>query len=88
VVLAAMKAYAGLEGVQELGCEVLSNLAINTENETAIAVAGGIPVVLAAMLAHTGHEGVQQQGCHALAHLAFKDDCQTLIEPQGPSLWC
>ena len=79
-----MKAHKGDVDVQLYGCRALGNLAVNADNETAIAAAGGIPVVLAAMRAHVGNASVQEYGCWALSHIGWSDaTVQKRIKDEG-----
>ncbi|KAJ1463788.1 expressed protein [Baffinella frigidus] len=68
-----MGAHASSAGVQEQGCGALLNLAVNAENQVAIAAQGGIAAVLRAMGAHASSAGVQEYGCRALCNIAWSD---------------
>ena len=73
-VLAVMTMHVGQVGVQVQGCQVLSNLANNKNNKTAIMRAGGFSVVLSAMTAHVGHVCMQVRGCQVLCTLVSDND--------------
>jgi len=72
-------------GVLEQGCRALANLALNEDNQKAIAAVGGIPAVLAAMTAYPmmGRAEVQEQGCSALKNLARNTGNRTAIAAAG-----
>ena len=78
-----MTAHAGHEGVNEYGCRVLINIALNDASQVTIVAAGAIPVILKAMTAHAGHAGVNEFGCHALSNLAWNDANQVTIAAAG-----
>jgi hypothetical protein len=83
-IVRGMAAHADHAGVQEHGCRALVNLALNVNNQVAIAAQGGIAAVVAAMRAHTGHADVQEQGCGALRNLASNNaDNKVAIAAQG-----
>ena len=72
-VVIAMGAHEHDARVQEAGCGVLGNLAVDEDNREAIAAAGGVERVLAAMRAHTGRVRLQEQACGALMNIGWSN---------------
>jgi hypothetical protein len=70
----AMQAHKTSAGVQEQACAAMKNLAVNPDNQVAVAAAGGIVAVVAAMQAHKRSAGVQEMACRALRNLAANND--------------
>ncbi len=69
-----MQAHKTSAGVQEQACGALKNLAVNPDNQVAVAAAGGIVAIVAAMQAHKGSAGVQEMAGRALRNLAANND--------------
>ncbi len=65
-----MQAHKTSAGVQEHACAALKNLAVNPDNQVAVAAAGGIVAIVAAMQAHKRSAGVQEMAGRALRNLA------------------
>ena len=56
--------------IQQFGCLVLANLAVNEDRQKAICKAGGVDTITDAMHTHLETEGVQKAACLGLMHLA------------------
>jgi len=69
--------------VQEKGCGVLLNLALNADNAVKIGAEGGVEAIVQAMGGHRGSEGVQEKGCGALWNLALNADNKLKIGAEG-----
>jgi len=82
-VVAAMQQHVSSAGVQEQGCDALRKLAINSQNQVAIAAKGGVEAVVAAMQQHMSSAGVQEQGCGALSCLAVNAENKGTIAAKG-----
>ena len=79
-----MRTHVSQAGVQEHGCQALSNFAVNDDIEIKIAAEGGVEEIVKATRAHSSHAGVQQQGCRALRNLAVNvADNQEEVAGQG-----
>ena len=60
-------------GTVEAACRALRNLAVNKDNQIAIAKAGGIERLMAALRTHADHAGVVEAACGVLGNVGWTD---------------
>ena len=80
-ILSAMKTHSSNATVQEYGCGVLGNLAVNNDNnKMTIAKEGGIATILTAIDTHSYNAGVLENGLAALQILFVNAYIMVAIE--------
>ncbi|XP_021369948.1 leucine-rich repeat serine/threonine-protein kinase 2-like isoform X2 [Mizuhopecten yessoensis] len=64
-----MTCFPDSQELQEHGCRILGNVAVNEQLRKLIEADGGSKAVIAAMLTHDRHEQIQTYGCMALTNI-------------------
>ena len=80
VVVAAMQAHTGDLDLQQNGCAVLSNVAVDNASWLE---EGGVGAAIAAMRAHTGDLDVQRNGCVMLYHVQLEGEGRQVVVEEG-----
>ena len=78
-VLKAMARHPAHAGVQEAGCAVLRNLAVDGDTVRRIVTEGGATAVLAAMRAHVPEVALQVEALGALRNLATEASNRSVL---------
>ena len=74
----AMQAHVDTAVVQEMGCAVLCNLAVDTAAKVRIVDEEALDVIVLAMVLHSEDGKVQERGCQVLLQLSIIENCKAM----------